>query len=217
MLEPDRNPFAEGSGTLLFRTLKILLMVIPQSTCFCVLRDRLVSISRLRQTIALAAASSQKETPLTDETKLYVSRVLEVRRLHCEARWEAIRADSLETVKWSPTIPQRDDGKEEGTDRRNWLGYASKEDEHSSRARYLEEQRRWKSGFSIEEVRNTYHDFESLPRSAVRDMVPNNDDQTSKPPRNKQTDDASSSFPNDETGEDETEWKDYWAMKSMNE
>lgn len=214
MLEPDKNPSAEGSGTMLFRTLKLLLMIIPQSTCYSVLRDRLVSISRLRQTIAIAAPSTQNEAPLADETKLYVSRVMEVRTLHCEARWQAIRAESLETIK--PAIPQRDDGKEEGTDRRNWLGYASRDDEQGSRARFLEEQRRWKSGLSIEEVHNTYHDFESLPRATVKDLV-SNDEKDDGPTLNhvEKCDDAV--LAKEEADEEETEWKEFWAMKSMNE
>ena len=94
MLECDGNPGSEGSGYMLFRTLKSLLMLVPQSTCYRILRDRLVSISRCRQS-ALEEATVKEEDTLRKVSKSFVSRVLEVRKLHCDARWEAIRAPTL--------------------------------------------------------------------------------------------------------------------------
>ncbi|KAL3923350.1 MAG: hypothetical protein SGARI_006237, partial [Bacillariaceae sp.] len=41
MLETDLNPLKEGSGTMLFQTLKCILMLMPQSACYSILRDRL--------------------------------------------------------------------------------------------------------------------------------------------------------------------------------
>jgi hypothetical protein len=88
---------------MLFQTLKALLLIIPQSTCYNVLKERLVSTSRFRQsTIACTSINTVPENMNKmsrdpgAETKLYVMRILKVRSLHCTAAWEAIRAESLE-------------------------------------------------------------------------------------------------------------------------
>jgi Vacuolar protein 14 C-terminal Fig4p binding len=96
MLERDTNINTEGSGTMLFRTLKSLLMIIPRSTCYNVLRDRLTSVSKFRQsTITVQRFTFPKN--ISGERDIYVARVLQVRAMHCEAEWQTIRADSLET------------------------------------------------------------------------------------------------------------------------
>ena len=98
MLEQEKDSQGEGSGAMLFKTLKLLAMVIPQSTCFRILRDRLTSVSRFRQsTNSMRFPTKTKQ--LTSDTKAYVTRVVQTRALHCNAAWKAIRTDSLETPK----------------------------------------------------------------------------------------------------------------------
>ena len=160
---------------MLFQTLKSLLMIIPQSTCYSVLRDRLVSTSRFRQSVIAnrsLLSSGDGEAVVSKETEMFVDRVLDVRELHCHAMWDIIRAGSLE--RFSPAVdrrppedpPGREEGtatdREEGADRIEWLGYGSKEEEQIAQARYREEKRRRQTGFSIEEVRSGYNDFDTL-------------------------------------------------------
>jgi hypothetical protein len=92
MLDTDQDPVSEGSGTMLFQTLKILLMLVSQSTSYNVLRDRLVSTSRFRQSV-IANSSHDDERNICPQTEAFVSRVVEVRSMHCQAMWETIRAE----------------------------------------------------------------------------------------------------------------------------
>lgn len=198
MLECDANPGSEGSGHMLFRTLKSLLMLVPQSTCYRILRDRLVSISRFRQS-ALAGSVVRKDDSLKTISDTFVSRVLEVRKQHCCARWEEIRADSLETAA-------RDDRfyAEEGERRREWLGYATKEEEDAARARYREEKRRLSSGFSIEEVKNEYNDLNSMNQTEIKRFRTNDGEEENT--ESSSTDREVERQPSDEN----PPWKQYW-------
>ena len=184
MLECDPNPTAEGSGTMLFQTLKYLLMLIPQSTCYNILRDRLISTSRFRQTV-IPPARIDLGISLSKETEAFVSRILDVRELHCDAMWQTIRADSLESAHVPTDPPGR--GEEGTSERHEWLGYSSKTEEETSRAKFQEDKRRLQSGFSIEEIRPGYNDFESMVTDGdVKNYLPNGDENES--------------------------WKDYWAQ-----
>ena len=184
MLECDPNPTAEGSGTMLFQTLKYLLMLIPQSTCYNILRDRLISTSRFRQTV-IPPARIDLGISVSKETEAFVSRILDVRELHCDAMWQTIRADSLEFAH-VPTDPPGL-GEEGTSERHEWLGYSSKTEEETSRAKFQEDKRRLQSGFSIEEIRPGYNDFESMVTDGdVKNYIPNGDENES--------------------------WKDYWAQ-----
>ena len=110
---PPNDDNTEGSGTMLFRALKSLLMILPQSTSYRVLAERLNSISRFRQStnLSLVAAAKQHRERTTrssssnsahnSKTESFVNRVLQIRAQHCEAAWQAIRAASLET----PNLP----------------------------------------------------------------------------------------------------------------
>jgi hypothetical protein len=175
MLERNEDPTAEGSGAMLFKTLKFLLMIIPQSTCYNVLKDRLISISRFRQSTVMApvdvfgeqrpginqAASNAGEKKRIDEqTDAFVARVAEVRALHCDAIWETIRSGSLEmqpTVK--PTV------EEEGESRREWLGYANKEEQRKAEERYRREKlsQRQGRGLTIEDAVHRYQELREEP------------------------------------------------------
>lgn len=116
---------------MLFQLLKSLLMVLPQSTCYRILRDRLVGVSRFRQTtishpIKMAMPEKRRKL-LSQETKCFVERVLHTRRLHVEATWQMIRQESLEVPKAVST--SEEPPFEPGANRRSWLGYQSKEEE----------------------------------------------------------------------------------------
>jgi len=109
MLENDADTNSEGSGSMLFRALKSVLMILPQSTCYRVLRDRLNSIARFRQSTNMPSASklsfrqqAGSRASVAGKTELYVNRVLQTRAMHCETVWLSIRAESFET----PMPPQ---------------------------------------------------------------------------------------------------------------
>ena len=165
MLEADRVPNSEGSGTMLFQLLKSLLMILPQSTCYNILKDRLNSISRFRQsTLSVSGAGplysvrlpDRGESDSSNRVEQVISRVEQVRSLHCTATWQTIRADSLE-------IAQREkEGEtktEEGADRRAWLGYATKAEEDEARRKYREAKKGNVPPLSIEEIKPGYQDL----------------------------------------------------------
>jgi hypothetical protein len=191
MLENDKDPLVEGSGTMLFQTLKSLLMLIPQSTCYNLLRDRLVSTSRFRQSV-IAVLANDEGTGLSKETEMFVNRVLDVRAMHCEALWETIRAESLESVKADIKLEEEDVPRDEGADKREWLGYGTKEEERVAQARFREEKRRRQAGVVNEEDRTSYNDLESMATEGEGQNL----------------------HPNKE--EDET-WKDYWTQNNASQ
>lgn len=200
MLERDKEPLAEGSGTMLFQTLKSMLMLIPQSTCYNILRDRLVSTSRFRQSV-MNVQYEEQDAVLGKLTESFVSRVLNVREMHCQALWKTIRAESLETTKLSEAKVMEDytasqlENYQEGDNRREWLGYSSKEEERVAHARYREEKRRRQNTpLTIEDLRNVnYNDLESLTATGGDTEMKNY-------------------IPNKDQGEDS--WKEYWAVQS---
>jgi hypothetical protein len=189
MLEADKEPLAEGSGTMLFQVLKSLLMIIPQSTCYNLLRNRLTSTSRFRQSAILSRAEDF-DVNLSKETEQLASRVLDVRQMHCASLWDTIRSESLESQasRQGKEEEKKQEDHEEGRDRRDWLGFSSKEEQHAAQARYRDEKRRQQdSGVCVEEIGGRYNDFASMEMDSyqVNDFLPNRD-------------------------ENET-WKDYWA------
>lgn len=209
MLETDKDPLSEGSGTMLFQTLKCILMLLPQSASYNVLRDRLVSTSRYRQSV-IANKSHDDEQNLSKETEAFVSRVLEVRSMHSQAMWETIRAESLESL--SPSSLKRagvdkQHEREEGIDRREWLGFASTEEEIDAKAKYKAEKSRQSSGVIIEEVNGGYNELSLMPVQEVKSFTSN-------------TNGGQSKFRREETGLDDKEeskekdddkWKNYWS------
>lgn len=203
LLEQDRNPKAEGSGMMLFQLLKSLLMILPQSTCYRILKDRLVSVSRFRQSTMIAASNCVSLHAKIDsgDAGVFVKRVEQVRSLHCSATWNSIRAGSLE-------ISSNTNGevnKEEGADRRTWLGYASKAEEAENHQKYRDKKisLHLRGGFSIEEVKQEYQDLNEIQGDiAALDKV------------NKETSRLNDNFELDEarTGNNDKEgWKDFWA------
>lgn len=201
MLELDKDPKSEGSGAMLFQALKSLLLILPQSTCYNVLKDRLVSTSRFRQsTIAytsintFSANTNKVSRDPGAETKLYVTRIEKVRSLHCTAAWQTIRAESLEIPTRSP-----EQVLDEGAGRRKWLGYATKEEDKLAQQKFQEEKKRQQGEFAIEEVGNTYHDLVD----SVSTAPPNSP--TDAPSPNPRSPAAHAKTP-----KEDVRWKGYW-------
>jgi hypothetical protein len=216
MLETDKDPLSEGSGTMLFQTLKCILMLIPQSACYNVLRDRLVSTSRFRQSV-IANNSRDDELDLSKETQLFVSRVLDVRGMHCHAIWQTIRTESLESVTFKSTFAKTKEGMEdyisdeEGTGRREWLGYASKEEEMKGKAMYCEEKKRLQSpSIVIEEVDGIYNDFSSMLPEAVKNFTTNQEAPATQTRRAPVKSAESGSDAGESKNSEEDKWKNYW-------
>lgn len=234
MIETDKDPLAEGSGTMLFQVLKNILMVIPQSACYNVLRDRLVSTSRFRQSV-IANNSHDDEQNLSKETEVFVSRVLSVRRMHCRTVWETIRAESLENIpsRSSSRIVKtkhEDVGgpaREEGADRREWLGYSSKEDEKETKARYKQETKNivvGSEGVEIEEVTMKYKEFPSISSDGANTLTPNNGDDEEPAPNHEEEDQPTPTFATfsedvkepEIQEDDDDEWKHFWSTPETN-
>lgn len=141
---------------MLFQFLKNLLMILPQSPCYRILRDRLVSVALFRKsTIPAQPKKSHAEKyakKIPAESKSFVERAISVRSLHCKAAWQTIRQESLEdqkTRKFTLT--------DEGADRRDWLGYASKQDQLDAESTLKSQNTR--SAF-IEDAENKYHELD---------------------------------------------------------
>ena len=186
MLEKDKNPTSEGSGTMLFQLLKSLLMILPQSTCYNTLKDRLVSVSRFRQSSSVSGVVVRPElNAISRETQPFVNRIREVRALHCTAKWQNIRADSLEVPKL-----ERETVLDEGADRRGWLGYGSKEEEIQGRLKARQDSR---LKLTIEEVKEGYHDLDVVGESVekVKPLTPNREEDGKEE-------------------KDSERWKNYW-------
>ena len=189
MLQGEQNPDREGSGSMLFQSLRKLVMVLPQSSCYSILKDRVVSVSRYRMS-ALSqpfASKTKKSKLIPSDTEGFVKRIRHVRSLHTSVRWELIRAVSLEIrqkmVEESPGT--------EGDDRRDWLGYESKEEELEGRQMYRNERDGVaREGPKVEEIKAGYNAFNetSMTNVAGLQVVDNGDNQED---------------------EDET-WKKYW-------
>ena len=137
MLECDEEEGQEGSGAMLFHTLRSLLMLIPQSTSYTVLKDRLLTVSRFRQS---AIHMSQRISTNIEgtQTEVFVRQIKQTRTLHCDSRWRMVRAESLESVDVDivdALVPSQDDVDGEAKKRRDLLGYKSEEDEIATQKR----------------------------------------------------------------------------------
>jgi hypothetical protein len=182
---------------MLYKALKSLLMILPQSTCYKVLRDRLSSIANYRQSTNVSATFRRLRRPVkkvSGDTEIFSSRVLHVRSLHCKAAWEAIRAESLETPNRDP-----EDAGDEGADRREWLGYSSKADQREAERRFRQLKKRQHTNFSIEEIRDGYQEFGSVAKddSTVRPITTLQENESELTPSN--------------ASQNEDKWKRYWA------
>jgi hypothetical protein len=168
MLERDHDGCEESSGSMLFKFLKCLLMILPQSTCYRVLRDRLTSIARFRQ----SNWSVSKHQSIFDnkkrsrsecaETKGYVDRILDTRKLHCDATWKSIRLGSLETKFEQQNVAST------GLERLEWLGYNSKEEEEAVVQSFRDERNRTNNRDKIEIITNDYSDLDTIKNGTIK-------------------------------------------------
>jgi hypothetical protein len=201
MLERDILETEEGSGMMLFQLLKSVLMILPQSTCYRILRDRLVTVSRFRQSTIVSSTTFRKDlesSTLPAETRRFVNRIIEIRTMHCSATWQTIRQDSLEVS--SQRIQEHLE--DEGADHRSWLGYGSKEEKLRAEEAY---QNGKKHVIRIEDVSPGYHDIGLDANSIVTKdfIVPDESEGTGGTGARLQESDVST--------EEEIQWKQYWA------
>lgn len=185
---------------MLFQLLKSVLMILPQSACYRILRDRLVSISRFRQsTIANSTKfrADLESSTLSADARRFVNRIIEIRLMHCNATWHTIRQESLETSL--PLVREHAD--DEGVDRRSWLGYDSKEEQLNAETAY----QNGKHVVRIEDVSPGYHDIGSDANSiAIKDFVVPDETEASRGT-------VVQLRESDVNNEDDIQWKKYWA------
>jgi hypothetical protein len=126
LLECEDDPYCEGSGAMLFLTLKRLMMLLPQSTSYTILRERL-SVARYRQSAAVSPNKKPNRIQVGSETDVFVKQIVKCRRLHVWAKWRMIRSESLEEEPCRiVTNEQKFKAQQQ---RREWLGYADEEEE----------------------------------------------------------------------------------------
>jgi hypothetical protein len=105
---------------------------------------------------------------------------------------------------------------EEGERRREWLGYATKEEEDAARERYRAEKRGLSGGqFSIEEVKEEYNDLDSMKQPDLKRLLPNNNADQSNVleggEEGKDREESGSEPDVERTPSDENQpWKEYW-------
>lgn len=191
MLECNEDPALEGSGAMLYRVLKSILMLLPQTTSYNILKERLLSVARFRQCAVHLHGMSYVEIRGTS-AEVFVHRILEVRQLHCNAKWRSIRSESLEPsgVSDYDTI-DIDEG------RRDWLGYATKQDEKTSKQKYRTENTRTDQ----EEKEYNTDNYSSLHQEG--EFSPDDREDTHGSANNDQ--DVS-----DEEDDEDVQWKEAW-------
>jgi hypothetical protein len=133
-----------------------------------------------------------------------------VRKLHCDVAWDTIRSESLET---SSIGTDYDAQHEIGSHRRDWLGFANKDEEAASKVKFQEERRNLLKGSAkIEELGDgirQYDQLQDMMHSQSMDTNHNNSYEvsetrsTSEPTLSHEHDAKSASHRGDE-------WKSYW-------
>ncbi len=196
MLECDENPALEGSGAMLYRVLKSMLMLLPQSTSYNILQQRLLSVARFRQCAVHLQGMSNVEIRGTS-AEVFVHRILEVRQLHCNAKWRSIRSESLEP---SSVTDFDDVDIDEG--RRNWLGYKNKEEEEKGRMKFRKQST---TSTSKEESGVKYEGFHKEGKLSPDDRDHNIADEVSYEEENESRSESSNE------DDDAEKWKEYWA------
>jgi len=220
MLECEEDPGGESSGAMLFGVLRSILMLLPQSTSFGLLRERLASLARFRQSAVYLHGMGEVEIRGTS-AEVFVHRIFEVRRMHCDARWRSIRAESLEPFS------NNFGNVRVGESKRSWLGYENEEEERRARERYQIEKGRRKRGVrgrgdgSEDEEDLDVNRYQVLHQLGAADLNVNNDttkveifgdnlDPFSEQKRNEVTSNPIDES-NDAAEETKDKWKEYWA------
>lgn len=215
MLECEDDPHQEGSGAMLFRTLKSIMMLLPQSTSYMILKERLTSMARYRQS-AVAIGGLSKHINPCSETDVFVKRIINVRRLHCDAKWRNIRAESLEE-------PCRFVGKDQkltaAQQRREWLGYADEEEELASREKI--KQKLLGETPKKAEMVGVYENLEDMESAQVAQYEHNNEEECETCLASPTTKGLIRRFERMSSGGDEEkegseanpQWREYWASR----
>ena len=198
MLECNENPALEGSGAMLYRALKSILMLLPQSRSYKILQQRLLSVAQFRQCAVHLHGTSHVEIRGTS-AEIFVHRILEVRQLHCNARWRSIRSESLE-----PSHLIELEGVDVDGGRRSWLGYANKEEEEKGREKYRNNH---DGGVEEDAPYTQYQEFHK------EKEIPPDDRNDSAEEEQKDEDHAVSSDDSSDS-EDGNRWKQYWASEN---
>jgi len=180
MLESDEDPSQEGSSAMLYRLLKSILMILPQSTSYNILQKRLSSVARFRQCAVHLEGMSTIGIKHT-MTEVFVHWILEVRKVHCDAKWRSIRSESLE-----PASVLNYDDVDIDVGRRSWLGYSNGEEEEKTRQMYKNDAK-----FRSHTESNHSNQYEAFPE---------NDNATETQEQNK----------DEGTTDEELQWKQYW-------
>lgn len=162
LLECEDDPYQEGSGAMLFRTLKSILMVLPQSTSYMILKERLSSTARFRQS-AVALRGLSKHVEKGSKTDIFVKRLVKTRKLHCDAKWRNIRAESLEDPSRLISEKQKLRAAQQ---RREWLGYADEEDEIATKEKMKKEMLR--EGTVKAEMVGVYEGLEEIQSQSLQ-------------------------------------------------
>lgn len=115
LLDYDEDPNLEGSSAMLYRLLKSILMILPQSTSYHILQKRLLSAARFRQCAVSLEGMSIIESKYARDGS-YIQSIEEVRKQHCESKWREIRSESLE-----PSSVMNYDKVDISQSRREWL------------------------------------------------------------------------------------------------
>ena len=211
MLECDTDPGQEGSGAMLYRVLKSILMLIPQSTSYSILKERLLTVARFRQCAVSLHGMLNIQIEGTN-TEQFVRKISEVRMLHRDAKWRLIRSKSLE-----PIFGTCDDfygHVDETESRRDWLGYKNEDDELLVKKKYLEEKNRSSKAPSKNEsmIGNTSYDelhnhveFSPIPAKLIKTS-----DQTSTSSDVDEKIIKEEFRPNHEKSSVDNEWKEFW-------
>jgi hypothetical protein len=195
MLECDEDPIDEGSSAMLYRLLKSILMILPQSTSYNLLQKRLLSVARFRQCAIHLEGMSNVEIRGTS-TEVFVHRILEIRKIHCDAKWRSIRSESLE-----PASVMDYDGVDINAGRRNWLGYANEKDEKKTKEMYKNEANRRSDVDKT--YSKSYRGFHGKEAGISLDDREDERDNSQKESKKNSTD--------DDNNDDEMKWKEYWA------
>ena len=152
MLESETDAYREGSGAMLFRSLKSILMLLPQSTSYDILKDRLLAVSKFRQS---AIHDKKTHNEFGSRNTIYIERIKEVRKSHCDAKWRTLRADSLEPALLEPRSSYMKLDVDEG--RRKWLGYANEEEERKNREKMKNSKKQ-----KLPDAPKGYEEFENI-------------------------------------------------------
>jgi hypothetical protein len=210
MIERDKNSSNEGAGTMLFRAMKCLLSILPQSTCYKILRDRMISISRFRQSAIMDTSACPSKWPPACfggviDTDIYVERVRQVRSLHCAEAWIKIRGESLEAPA---SIWRESENVELGDSRRRWLGFESKEEDNNAQKLYRDE-KKGPDGIFIEEITSDYQNLHQLVSSNNNSKLFTSNERDEVKPTTRKADKQGVL----EEMEDDEQWKGYWEDK----